>query len=345
MKTLYYFLFINFFSFGQADSLSVLFIGNSYIASNNLPSLISSIASSMGDQISFETSLVGGATLQYHANNQNTIELIIDGNWDYVVIQEQSQYPSFPIWQVEQDVFPYASELSQLIYENNECGEVVFFMTWGRENGDQDNCTNWPPICTYEGMDDLLRDRYLIMANENNAQVSPVGATWRFIRDSKYNLDLYGPDGSHPSFLGSYVAAVCFYTTLFQKSPLDIPWTTDLNISAYNDSLIKGAVQSVVFDNLEQWDIHSNDIDSDGLCNNTDNCPENYNPNQEDTNNNGSGDACDGDVIGTIEQGEITKNVRFVDFLGRQNNNTSFQLKLFDDGSVEKKFIINTPYD
>ena len=49
-------------------------------------------------------------------------------------------------------------------------------MTWGRENGDQSNCQSWPPVCTYEGMDDLLRERYMIMANDNNALVAPVGA-------------------------------------------------------------------------------------------------------------------------------------------------------------------------
>jgi hypothetical protein len=168
----------------QADSLNVLFIGNSYTASNNLTNIISSIATSMGDNLITESSLLGGATLQLHASNSNTNDLIMSGNWDYVVLQEQSQYPSFPLFQVEQDVFPYATQLSELINEYNDCGEIVFFMTWGRENGDQGNCPNWPPVCTYEGMDDLLRERYLIMANDNNALVSPVGAVWRFIRDS-----------------------------------------------------------------------------------------------------------------------------------------------------------------
>ena len=34
---------------GSGDSLSVLFVGNSYTSFNNLPNLISSIASTMGD--------------------------------------------------------------------------------------------------------------------------------------------------------------------------------------------------------------------------------------------------------------------------------------------------------
>jgi len=322
----------------QADSLNVLFIGNSYTASNNLTNIISSIATSMGDNLITESSLLGGATLQLHTSNSNTNDLIMSGNWDYVVLQEQSQYPSFPLFQVEQDVFPYATQLSELINEYNDCGEIVFFMTWGRENGDQGNCPNWPPVCTYEGMDDLLRERYLIMANDNNALVSPVGAVWRFIRDSEYNIDLYSQDGSHPSFLGSYVAAVCFYTTLFQKDPLEIPWTADFGVSESDAELINEVVKIVVFDNLGEWNIESNDIDDDGVCNNLDNCPEVYNPLQEDFNFDDIGDACDG--IGIYE---IIKNknlIKTIDILGRDSNTKDLHIEIYDDGSVEKKYFL-----
>ena len=322
----------------QQDSLSVLFIGNSYTFYNNLPSLISSIANSMGDFLNIEGSLVGGATLQSHTNNNNTTNLIMTGNWDYVVLQEQSQYPSFPIWQVEQDVFPYASQLTNLVNQYNECGSSVFFMTWGRENGDQSNCQNWPPVCTYEGMDDLIRERYMIMANDNNSLVSPVGAVWRFIRDSGYNIDLYNSDESHPSFLGSYVAAVCFYTTLFQKNPLQIPWIETLGVSEVNTQLINEIVKQVVYDNLEEWNIESNDIDADGICNNLDNCPDVFNPLQEDFNFDNIGDACDGLYI---NEGQMKRKViKVIDVLGRVGLEKGFQFEIYNDGSVEKKYVL-----
>ena len=345
MKKLLLLLIIPLLSFGQdnmqEDSLSVLFIGNSYTASNNLPNIISSIASSMGDYLNTESSLIGGATLQNHTNNNNSNNLIMNGSWDYVVLQEQSQYPSFPLWQVEQDVFPYANQLSELINEYNDCGKTIFFMTWGRENGDQSNCPNWPPVCTYEGMDDLLRERYLIMANDNEAVVSPVGVVWRFIRDSKYNIDLYSPDESHPSFLGSYVAGVCFYTTLFQINPLEIPWNSDLGVSESNAELINEVVKMVVYDNLDEWNIESNDIDNDGICNNLDNCPEDYNPNQEDFNSDNIGDACDG--IGLDEETIQRKLIKVVDVLGREidkENKDALLLYIYDDGRVDKKYVI-----
>ena len=323
----------------QSDSLDVLFIGNSYTMYNELPNLVSSIADSMGDLLNTGQSLLGGASFQSHSTNSNTMNLIMSGNWDYVVLQEQSQYPSFPLWQVEQDVFPYASQLNSLVNEYNECGRTVFFMTWGRENGDQNNCGNWPPVCTYEGMDDLLRERYMIMANNNSALVSPVGAVWRFIRDSEYDIDLYSSDGSHPSFLGSYVAAICFYTTLFQKNPLEIPWDPSLGVSENDAQLIHEAVKQVVYDNFEEWSIESNDIDNDGICNNLDNCPETYNPLQEDFDFDNTGDGCDG--LSINETTEWKKLIRIIDFLGREvKTNKGFHFEIYDDGSVDKKYHI-----
>jgi len=325
----------------QIDSLNVLFIGNSYTFFNNLPDLVSSIAASMGDYLSADGSLIGGATLQSHSENNNTIELISNGNWDYVMLQEQSQLPSFPLWQVEQDVFPYAAELNQLIKDYNDCGETVFFMTWGRENGDVGNCPNWPPVCTYEGMDDLLRERYIMMANYNNALLSPVGAVWRYIREfnkfGQYEVDLYSPDGSHPSVMGSYVAAICFYTTLFQKDPTEIPWNgnEEWNIAEVDADFIKEVVKYIVYDDLDQWNIISNDIDSDGICNNIDNCPQTYNPNQEDNDNDNTGDACDG--IGILEIPSKTEIIHTVDILGRETKTNGFYIEIYNDGTVKKK--------
>ena len=116
----------------------VLFVGNSYVYVNDLPQMLANVAESMGDEAVCESNTPGGCTFSQHCQN-HSMDLIRQGGWDVVVLQEQSQYPSFPQWQVEQQVFPYAARLVDSAYAANPCVEPMFFMTWGRKNGDHDN--------------------------------------------------------------------------------------------------------------------------------------------------------------------------------------------------------------
>lgn len=239
----------------------VLFLGNSYTASNNLPGIVGSIAESMEDILVYETNTPGGYTLQGHSTNNTSINLISQGGWDYVVLQEQSQLPSFSINQVENETFPFAGDLNELIEEFNPCGETMFYMTWGRENGDAGNCENWPPVCTYEGMDDLLAERYLTMTEDNEAVVSPVGKVWRYVRENYPEIQLYSTDGSHPSQTGSYLAGVTFYTAIYRENPLNIPF--NYTLSEGTAAIIKEAAKEVVYDNFSDWSIGEFDLTSE----------------------------------------------------------------------------------
>ena len=235
-------------------SLRVLFLGNSYTAANNLPQLFASVAASAGDAAVVDANTPGGYTLQGHSTNAVSQQKIkAGGPWDFVVLQEQSQLPSFPPTQVATSVFPFAKALVDSILVFNPCAEVAFYQTWGRKNGDAGNCAAWPPVCTYLGMDSLLALRYQQMADSNRSVVSPVGAVWRYLRQTQPNLELYDADGSHPSMLGSYAAAVCFYTALFQKSPTLVK--TDAGLNPAWAAAVRNAVETVVYDSLPRWNV------------------------------------------------------------------------------------------
>ncbi|KIC64736.1 PKD domain-containing protein [Chryseobacterium taiwanense] len=247
------------FVFGQTTK-KVFFVGNSYTYYNDLPVLIASIATSTGDVLTHQSHTPGGSTLQDHVNNQNVLSTIGLGNWDYVVLQEQSQLPSFPLTQVQTDVFPFAQQLSTLVNTQNPCGNVIFYMTWGRKFGDQSNCASLPYICTYEGMDDKLYDRYMQMATDNESLVSPVGKVWRTIRTQYPSLELYSSDESHPSYLGSMAAAYTFYTIIFKKDPTLATFSG--NLSTSEASILKNTVKNVVFDHMDTWLVPANDVHS-----------------------------------------------------------------------------------
>ena len=194
--------------------------------------------------------------------SNNTVQALLElGTWDYVVIQEQSQKPSFPDWQVAQDVFPYAEALCDTMRAYNACTEPVFFMTWGRKNGDASNCAVWPPVCTFEGMNQRLRNSYMQMGVDNNATVSPVGAAWKMAIDSGYVPDLYTPDQSHPSEHGSYLAACVHYATMFQKSPVGNPFHFTLN--AADATFLQQMAHNVVIDSMDTWRINFNKVQAD----------------------------------------------------------------------------------
>ncbi|MCF8254854.1 MAG: T9SS type A sorting domain-containing protein [Bacteroidia bacterium] len=255
MKSIFtYILFlISFFALGQSQTKRVLFLGNSYTYVNNLPQTLADMAKSTGDSLITDNNTPGGYTLQQHASDPASLSRISFGNWDFVVLQEQSQFPSFPIQQVEEEVFPYAHILDSTIKVYNPCGETMFYMTWGRKNGDASNCAFWPPVCTYAGMDSLLNLRYRMMAENNQAVLSPVGELWKYLRQNYPSLELYQGDESHPSEAGTYAAACSFYSVVFRKDPSEIGFNGNLSASDANN--IKLAAKLIVYDSLLKWHI------------------------------------------------------------------------------------------
>lgn len=234
----------------QGDSKRVLFVGNSYTEVNNLPQLVQRVAESAGDRVECQSNTPGGCTFSQHCTNRS-MELIRQGGWDVVVLQEQSQLPSFPQSQVEVEVFPYARRLVDSVYAHSPEGEAMFYMTWGRKYGDQPNAIYFPVLGTYEGMDSMLYERYLYMARTYDASVSPVGRVWRYLRTTHPEIELYQSDDSHPSLAGSYAAACAFYTMLFHKTPHLITYNSELMDG--QAQVIRDAVRHVVFDTLSFW--------------------------------------------------------------------------------------------
>lgn len=256
MKYLYITL-LSFCSLYAQTTKKVLFLGNSYTHYNNLPLLVSQMATSTNDILIQDSNTPGGYRFFDHITNPTTLTKIAANQWDYVVLQEQSQMPAFPINYVNQNVFPYATQLADLIKQNYDCSVPMFYTTWGRKNGDAQNCPTQPALCTYTGMDDLLQQRYRTMAENNKGVLSPVAAVWRYIRANHPSIELYSSDESHPSLEGSMAAAYTFYTAIFKKDPTLVTFNSTL--SATTAATIKNAVKTIVFNDMENWLLDIND--------------------------------------------------------------------------------------
>jgi PKD repeat protein len=130
-------------------------------------------------------------------------------------------------------------------------------MTWGRENGDASNCASYPPICTYDGMQQRLRESYLQMSEDNSCTTAPVGVAWKNFRASFPSINLYTADESHPNIYGSYLAACVFYATLYQKSPTGSTYIPS-GIGASAALNIQRTASYTVLDSLDLWRIGAN---------------------------------------------------------------------------------------
>ena len=236
-----------------ADTTDVLFIGNSYTNYNNLPSLVIQVAISAGDTLYTESRTPGGRRISQHAADPQVFSKIRSRDWDYVVIQCQSQEPSFSDGQVAADVLPYAKILCDSIRANNACTIPMFYMTWGRKNGDASNCPFFPPLCTYEGMDSILRSNYLKMGEQNDAEVAGVGAVWRELRTTTPSLELYTNDESHPSYAGSLASAYTFYSSIFRKKATNASYNGSV-AAVFADSIRK-VVDRVIASSPEAYNI------------------------------------------------------------------------------------------
>lgn len=237
-------------SFAQ-DSVSVLFIGNSYVYVNDLPTMFNNLTTSLGDEVTVDSKTNGGYTFSNHLNDPLTHTKIKSKPWDYVIIQGQSQEPSFPTSQVNTQSLPAANALADSVYENKYCSQVMYFMTWGRQNGDP----QWDSINTFDKMNLRLRDAYVRISDSAQACVAPVGIAWKYVRDNHPTINLYTSDGSHPSVEGTYLAACTFYASVFRKDPSGTAYTAGL------DPIVAGILQNAaalaVLDSLSTWHLRA----------------------------------------------------------------------------------------
>ncbi len=234
----------------QADTLDVLFIGNSLTFANDLPRLIGDMAGAAGKDFAYQTHAPGGWRLARHSIAPKLKELFEKRTWDIVVLQEQSQLPGFPEEQLKRDVYPYVEDLIEQARDANPDVEIVFYATPAHRNGDFGNKRQYKQLGTYKGMQKRINQTYLKMARRYEAIVAPVGTAWMRVRADRPKLNLY-TDNVHPNIHGSYLAACVFYATIFGESPVDTAYPAA--IDARDARYLQEMANELVLKSSRRW--------------------------------------------------------------------------------------------
>jgi hypothetical protein len=241
-------------SVALAGDPTVLMLGNSYTQVGDLQAVTAdALGASVPGDVEFGAVRLTAGGLQFvdhlarvrgeqQGDENPWREALVTGDdvWDVVILQEQSQIPGFPstegMYIASRDA---AAGLDEAIAARD--ADTVFMATWGRRDGDAQNASMYPDFHT---MNDRILDGYLAYAGDSRAAgrrvtVAPVGTAFAAI----YAVDvaagrdplgaeglfasLYSPDGSHPSPVGTMLAAWTLVAALNGRevagAPLESP--------------------------------------------------------------------------------------------------------------------------
>jgi hypothetical protein len=188
-------IFISSQSFAQEkkDTVRVLLVGNSYIYYNNLAQMIGLITDSLNTKIICKKSTIGAATLGQHWNSERglqTKKIIASNKFDIVVIQDNSMWPL----EHKDSLLIYGQLFCNYIRANG--AKPYLYNTWAREKTPQTQSS--------------INAVYNELAALENAVNVPVGSSFDLARKTIPTMNLFHPDGSHPSAVGTFLIALSF---------------------------------------------------------------------------------------------------------------------------------------
>ncbi len=195
----------------------VLFVGNSYLYYNDsLHNHVRRMAEEDGphNTYEFKSATIGGATLSQH-NLDSLLEpgrLEVDRPFDLVILQGGS---AESLSEPSRSAFAEtAVELDEKIRATG--AEVALYMTHAYV--EPHNLYDPEMIRTVEST-------YVSTGNELSALVLPVGLAFELAYERRPEMELHKPfDGSHPSLLGTYLAACVVFASLYEMPASELQY-------------------------------------------------------------------------------------------------------------------------
>lgn len=198
------------------EPVSVLFIGNSYTYYGELWSVFQKIAYSAGYNVNVDSVTEGSHRLYQFADPSDVRGSVVERKlseniYDIVFLQEQSVDPITNYARFESG----ATTLYNRIMRHNPDCRVILYQTWGRKTG-SDTLTTDNRGWTNETMTYDVRYAYAKLGETLGLEVSPAGTAFFDVYSNHADtIELYNADLQHPSEIGTYLAALVHFQTVF----------------------------------------------------------------------------------------------------------------------------------
>ncbi len=192
----------------QSQPSQILFIGNSYTYVNDLPGMVEAMASQVGVHLDVSSVVAGGVSLEDHWNDGTARSRLEAHRWDVVILQQGPS--SLPESRV--NLLEYAGRFGPII--RSAGARAAFYSVWPEK----------ARLFAYEA----ARESYTAAADSLHGMLFPASEAWlaAWRRDS--TLELYGPDGLHPTVMGTYLVALGMVSQLTGKPATDLPSTVEV---------------------------------------------------------------------------------------------------------------------
>lgn len=204
------------------DRPKILFVGNSHTFYNNFSTMFVNIINAFGHKSKVSELSTAYYSLKKYADTEDRGGALLEQalstqEWDFVVLQESTNLTLADF--AEEEMFPSTRILDEKI---KACGgQTIFFMTWAPKDGIKKE--------KREDIQTQMATSYISIANELDGLLIPAGISFMRCAELYPEIELWDPDGHHPSLAGSYLAACTAYAVLYQESPEHCSYIADLD--------------------------------------------------------------------------------------------------------------------
>lgn len=186
----------------------VLFVGNSLTYVNDLPFIVEALVDSVpgltpAQRISPAMTAFPDFALEDHWAEGTAVRAIDKTKWSVVVLQQGSS----ALEESRINLREWTKKFDTKIRASG--ARTAMYAVW--------------PFASRQFDFDRVNESYTLAATDVNGMLFPVGEAWRAAWRRDPNMELYAPDGLHPSVRGSYIGGLVIAAMLLDRSPVGMP--------------------------------------------------------------------------------------------------------------------------